>query len=92
MFSPSIAVILYSLRHARLEYLPTYCITCSGICKGCSKCTIQSFFFSTFLMKPINHKLHEVVEIILQPTRIEQSNQRIFKLVTEHLADRGICT
>ena len=54
MFSPSIAVILYSLKHARLEYLPTYCITCSGICMGGSRCTIQSFLFATLLMKPIN--------------------------------------
>ena len=32
----------------------TYCITCSGICMGGSRCTIQSFLFATLLMKPIN--------------------------------------
>lgn len=84
MFSPSIAVILYSLKHARLEYLPTYCITCSGICIGCSKCTIQSFCSLPF---DEAHKLHTVVEIMLQPARIEQLYQCLFKFVAEHFAD-----
>ena len=35
------------------------------------------------------HKLHAVMEVMLQPTRVEQPYQRIFKLVTEHLTDWG---
>ena len=35
------------------------------------------------------HELHAVVEIMLQPARVEQFYQRIFKLVAEYLADRG---
>ena len=33
------------------------------------------------------HKLHAVMEVMLQPARVEQPYQRIFKLVAEHLAD-----
>ena len=35
------------------------------------------------------HKLHAVVEIMLQPARIEQPYQGVFKLVAEYLTDRG---
>ena len=35
------------------------------------------------------HKLHAVTKIMFQSARIEQFYQRIFKLVAEHLTDRG---